>query len=95
MGLSGLGDLVLTCSALQSRNYALGFALGEGEGLVEFLSARNSVAEGVFSAAAVTALAGRLNVEMPISAAVDQVINHGADIGDAIEGLLARPFRVE
>jgi glycerol-3-phosphate dehydrogenase (NAD(P)+) len=95
MGLSGLGDLTLTCSALQSRNYSLGFALGKGEALDEILGARNSVAEGVFSAAAVTALAKSIGVEMPIAEAVDQVINHGAAIDATIEALLARPFRAE
>lgn len=95
MGLSGLGDLTLTCSALQSRNYSLGADLGQGMTLAEILAARHSVAEGVFSAAAVTELAERLDVEMPISAAVDQVLNRGADLDETIEGLLARPFRAE
>ena len=95
MGLSGLGDLTLTCSAMQSRNFSLGAALGEGRTLTEIMAERRSVAEGVHSAAALTALAARLGVEMPISAAVDQVLNHGADIDQTIEGLLARPFRAE
>ena len=95
MGLSGLGDLTLTCSAMQSRNYSLGVALGEGRALEEILAERNTVAEGVFSAAAVTALARRLAVDMPIAAAVDQVLNQGADLDDTIQELLARPFRAE
>ncbi len=95
MGLSGLGDLTLTCNGPQSRNMSLGMAMGEGRPLKEILAERNSVAEGVFNAESVTALAASLGIEMPICAAVDQVINHGADIDAAIEGLLSRPFRPE
>ena len=89
-GLSGLGDLTLTCNAMQSRNYSLGVALGQGQSLDALLAARASVAEGVFSAAAVTALARRLAVDMPISAAMDGVLNHAADIDATIAGLMAR-----
>ena len=76
-GLSGLGDLVLTCTALQSRNHSLGLALGRGESLAAALAARRSVVEGVATAAAVIALARRLGVEMPISEAVDAVLHRG------------------
>ena len=95
MGLSGIGDLTLTCNAMQSRNYSHGVALGKGEALADILGGRRSVAEGVFTAASVVALARRLDVEMPICAAVDAVLNRGADLDDAIQGLLARPFRAE
>ena len=95
MGLSGLGDLTLTCNAMQSRNYSLGVALGEGAGLDQVLRDRTSVAEGVFTASSVTGLAARLGVDMPICAAVDQVLNLGADLDDTIAGLLARPFQAE
>ncbi len=95
MGLSGIGDLTLTCNAMQSRNYSLGVALGRGEALGSILAGRRSVAEGVFTAASVVALARRLGVEMPICAAVDAVINHGADVDKAITDLLSRPFRPE
>lgn len=95
MGLSGLGDLTLTCNGPQSRNMSLGMALGEGRALQDVLSERQSIAEGVFSAASVVALAAKLGVDMPICAAVDQVINHGADIDVTIAGLLSRPFRPE
>jgi glycerol-3-phosphate dehydrogenase (NAD(P)+) len=95
MGLSGLGDLTLTCTSLQSRNFSLGVALGEGHSLDELLAERRSVAEGVWSAAALVALARRLGVEMPIAAAVDRVINHGADLEATITGLLARPLGAE
>jgi len=95
MGLSGLGDLTLTCSSLQSRNMSLGAALGQGRTLDEVLGERRSVAEGVWTARAVVALAGRLGVEMPICAAVDAILNRGASVDDTIRGLLARPFREE
>ncbi|MBI1207990.1 MAG: NAD(P)H-dependent glycerol-3-phosphate dehydrogenase [Azospirillum sp.] len=95
MGLSGLGDLTLTCSGLQSRNMSLGVALGEGRDLREVLNERRSVAEGVTSAAAVVELAARHRIEMPISAAVDAILNRGAGIDGTIDALLARPFREE
>jgi glycerol-3-phosphate dehydrogenase (NAD(P)+) len=95
MGLSGAGDLVLTCNNIQSRNFSLGVALGEGARLNDVLAGRTSVAEGVFSAAAVTELARRVGVVMPISAAVDAVLNRGADLDATIAGLLSRPFKAE
>jgi glycerol-3-phosphate dehydrogenase (NAD(P)+) len=95
MGLSGLGDLVLTCTALQSRNHSLGVALGEGKGLEAILAGRRSIAEGVDSAAAVTALAARLGIDMPIAAAVEAILHQGAEIDSTIESLLSRPFRTE
>jgi glycerol-3-phosphate dehydrogenase (NAD(P)+) len=90
-GLSGIGDLVLT----QSRNHALGIALGQGTSLEAALSGRRSVVEGVASAAAIAALAGRLQVEMPVVAAVDAVLHRGMTIDGMIEQLLARPRRSE
>ena len=95
MGLSGLGDLVLTCTSMQSRNYSLGLALGAGRTLVEILGERHSVAEGVYTASAAVALAAKLGIEMPIATAVDAVLNKGADISVVIEALLARPLRAE
>ncbi|WP_119460627.1 NAD(P)H-dependent glycerol-3-phosphate dehydrogenase [Rhodospirillaceae bacterium SYSU D60014] len=95
MGLSGLGDLTLTCSGPQSRNLSLGIALGEGRPLADILDGRRSVAEGVFTAASVTQLAERLGVDMPIAAAVNAILHRGADINETIAGLLARPFRAE
>ena len=95
MGLSGLGDLVLTCTSLQSRNHSLGAALGEGRPLADILAERRSVAEGVTSAAATAGLAERLGVDMPIVAAVDAILHKGAAVDQAIEALLARPFKSE
>ena len=95
MGLSGLGDLTLTCTSTLSRNYSLGIALGEGAALAARMAGRRGIAEGVFSAGATVALAETLGVEMPIAGGVDAILNAGAPIGAAIEALLARPFRAE
>ena len=94
-GLSGVGDLVLTCSATQSRNYALGVALGRGQKLRAALGGRRSVVEGVATAAAVAGLANQLGIEMPISEAVEAVLRRGASIDAMIDGLLSRPYRSE
>ncbi|HJO75146.1 MAG TPA: NAD(P)H-dependent glycerol-3-phosphate dehydrogenase, partial [Rhodospirillales bacterium] len=84
MGLCGIGDLVLTCNAMQSRNFSLGVALGRGEALADILESRSSVAEGVFSAASVSGLARTLDVDMPLCLAVDGILNHFADIDATI-----------
>jgi glycerol-3-phosphate dehydrogenase (NAD(P)+) len=94
-GLSGLGDLVLTCTAGQSRNHALGVALGRGTGLAEALAGRRSVVEGVATAAALARLADRLQIEMPITAAIEGVLHRGLAIDAMVEGLLSRPYRSE
>jgi len=94
-GLSGLGDLVLTCTGGQSRNYTLGAALGRGATLAAALAGRRSVVEGVATAAAVARLAARLEVEMPITAAVEGVLYRGMPIDTMIEALLSRPYRSE
>ncbi len=94
-GLSGLGDLVLTCSAAESRNYALGLALGHGQSLAAALGGRRSVVEGVATSAAVAGLAARLGIEMPISEAVDAVLHRAAPIDTMTDRLLRRPYRAE
>ncbi|HEX9460964.1 MAG TPA: NAD(P)H-dependent glycerol-3-phosphate dehydrogenase [Alphaproteobacteria bacterium] len=95
MGLSGLGDLALTCNGQQSRNLSLGIALGKGKTVAEALSGRRAVVEGVDTAAAVLALARRQGVDMPIVAAVDSILHHGADINRTVASLLERPFKSE
>ncbi|HXP96538.1 MAG TPA: NAD(P)H-dependent glycerol-3-phosphate dehydrogenase [Telmatospirillum sp.] len=95
MGLSGLGDLILTASSQQSRNYSLGFALGEGKSLADILASRRSVTEGVATAASVSGLAAKLGVELPICAAVAGLLHHSRGIEETIRDLLARPFRHE
>lgn len=94
-GLCGLGDLVLTCSSPQSRNMSLGLALGRGESLEAALAGKLSVAEGVASAPAVTALAARHGVETPICEAVRAILAGESEVGTAIAGLLSRPLRSE
>lgn len=95
MGLSGLGDLILTASSVQSRNYSLGFALGEGRSLADILAERRAVTEGVWTAGAVVEVAAGLGIEMPICAAVDAVINKHVPLDEVIRALLSRPFRSE
>ncbi|MDX2143798.1 MAG: NAD(P)H-dependent glycerol-3-phosphate dehydrogenase [Rhodospirillaceae bacterium] len=95
MGLAGLGDLVLTATSMQSRNYSLGVALGQGKTLDEILGARRAVTEGVTTAAAVVKLAGSKNVEMPICAAMNRVLNAGASVDGELRALLDRPLRDE
>jgi glycerol-3-phosphate dehydrogenase (NAD(P)+) len=94
VGLAGLGDLVLTCTSGQSRNYALGLALGQGLSLEDARRRGRGVAEGVSTAAALAALALSRGIDMPIVEAVNAVLHRGARVEDAIAGLLARPFPI-
>jgi glycerol-3-phosphate dehydrogenase (NAD(P)+) len=93
-GLSGLGDLILTCTSPQSRNFALGVALGEGHGLDE-ANRTGHLAEGAFTAAVLADMARARAVEMPVAAAVAAVLDGELAIDAAIEALLTRPFRAE
>ncbi len=95
MGLSGLGDAVLTCSSPQSRNTSFGIAVGKGEKIETILATRPSVTEGVSTAAATLGLAHRHGVDMPVTRAVDLIVREGADIDQVIADLLARPLRPE
>ncbi len=89
-GLSGLGDLILSCSSLQSRNFAFGIALGRGE-----TPNRDKLAEGEFTAPVLIELAASQNVDMPVSSAVAAILSGKITIDAAIEGLLTRPFKAE
>jgi glycerol-3-phosphate dehydrogenase (NAD(P)+) len=89
-GLSGLGDLILTCSSPQSRNLALGIALGRGEA-----RPREKLAEGEFTAPVLVELAASQDVDMPVSNAVAAILSGAATIDEAIESLLTRPFKAE
>lgn len=95
MGLSCLGDLVLTCGSPQSRNMSLGRALGQGEDLATILGSRIQVTEGVFTAKAVVGLAREKGVEMPIVEAVHAILEGRVTVDDAIAGLMSRPFKAE
>jgi glycerol-3-phosphate dehydrogenase (NAD(P)+) len=94
-GLSGLGDVVLSCHGPLSRNRSLGVALGKGTKLADYLAGRRQVVEGEATAPAVLARAARYKIEMPICAAVDAILHGGADLDEAIRALLARPLRRE
>ena len=94
-GLAGVGDLSLSCTSMSSRNFALGRAMGQGQSLDEASEGGRVLAEGVSTSSAVLARAARAQVEMPISVAVDGVVNHGADIDETIGSLLARPAKAE
>ncbi len=94
-GLSGLGDVVLTCNGPLSRNRALGLALGKGTKLADYMAGRRQVVEGEATAPAVLARAARHKIEMPICAAVDAILHRCADLDEAIRALLARPLRRE
>src|SRR6201996_3817501 len=89
-GLSGLGDLILTCSNQQSRNFALGIALGRGES-----KPAGKLAEGEFTAPVMIELALSKDVELPVSSAVAAILRGTVTIDAAIEGLLTRPFKAE
>ncbi|WP_166300373.1 NAD(P)H-dependent glycerol-3-phosphate dehydrogenase [Bradyrhizobium sp. 2S1] len=89
-GLSGLGDLLLSCSTAQSRNFALGLALGRGEA-----APVGKLAEGAFTAPVLCELAASRKVDMPVSNAVAAILSNRLTIDAAIEGLLTRPFKAE
>jgi glycerol-3-phosphate dehydrogenase (NAD(P)+) len=95
MGLSGLGDLVLTCGSPQSRNMSLGIELGKGKSLAEVLGKRIAVTEGVHTASALVEMAAARGIDMPIAQAVQAVISGLSTVDEAIEALLARPLRPE
>lgn len=95
MGLSGLGDLALTCNSEQSRNMSLGIQLGLGRTMDEIMAERNSVAEGAHTVGAITDPDAPIQVDMPICDAVDGVVNRKAGVDETIANMLSRPFTVE
>lgn len=94
-GLSGLGDLVLTSSSPQSRNFSLGVELGKGVDLDTILASRTAVSEGVHTAGVVRAIAKAHNIEMPVCEAVARVVTNSANVDDEISQLMSRPLRAE
>ena len=94
-GLSGLGDLVLTCSSASSRNYSLGKGIGEGRSAAELLADRRTIAEGAFTAPVLARLAQAQGIEMPIVQAVDALIAGRATVDQVLGELLSRPPKVE
>jgi glycerol-3-phosphate dehydrogenase (NAD(P)+) len=93
-GLSGLGDLVLTCSSSSSRNYSLGLGIGAGRPATELMADRRTVAEGAFTAPVLARLASERGIDMPIVQSVDRLLK-GATIDSVLEELLSRPPRAE
>jgi glycerol-3-phosphate dehydrogenase (NAD(P)+) len=94
-GLAGLGDLVLTCTSSNSRNFALGQGLGRGEPAETLMADRRTVAEGAFSAPVVAAAARADGIDMPITDTVARLVAGETRVGDAIQALLSRPLRPE
>ena len=95
LGLSGLGDLTLTCNSMKSRNFSLGVARGKGESLNEILAKRYNVTEGVATASAVLDFAKKQAIDMPICDAVNETLHKGVTVKDTIEALLSRPLTQE
>jgi glycerol-3-phosphate dehydrogenase (NAD(P)+) len=91
VGLAGLGDLILTCSSTQSRNYSFGIALGKGRPP----SATHALAEGIFTAPVLLEMADAEGIEMPIASAVVAILDGRSSVDEATEALLTRPFRSE
>jgi glycerol-3-phosphate dehydrogenase (NAD(P)+) len=94
-GLSGLGDLVLTCSSTSSRNFSLGKGIGEGARAADLLADRRTVAEGAFTAPVLQRAARSLGVDMPIVDAVCALLADRVSVDEVVEGLLSRPLREE
>jgi glycerol-3-phosphate dehydrogenase (NAD(P)+) len=94
-GLSGLGDLVLTCTSTSSRNYSLGKGLGEGRSAAELMADRRTVAEGAFTAPVLARLAREKGVDMPIVDAVAALIAGRSSTDEVLADLLSRPPRSE
>jgi glycerol-3-phosphate dehydrogenase (NAD(P)+) len=94
-GLSGLGDLVLTCSSTSSRNFSLGKGLGEGRSAAELLGDRRTVAEGAYTAPVLARAAAQAGVDMPIVASVCALLAGEAGVDEVVERLLSRPLRSE
>jgi glycerol-3-phosphate dehydrogenase (NAD(P)+) len=93
-GLSGLGDLVLTCSSTNSRNFSLGLGLGRGRSATELMADRKTVAEGAFTAPVLREAAEEAGIDMPVTEAVNALLE-GADVRAVVEALLSRPLRAE
>ncbi len=94
-GLSGLGDLVLTCSSTSSRNFSLGLGLGQGQAASALLNDRRTVAEGAFTAPVLREAAAKHGVDMPVTQAVCALLDGSSDVARVVGALLARPFRAE
>ena len=91
-GMCGIGDLMLTCNSMQSRNFSLGHALGSGQTLETILAQRNSVTEGIHTAKALITLAKKNAIEMPISEAVNTCLSGQKSVNEVVDQMLERPL---
>jgi len=94
-GLSGMGDLLLTCNSKTSRNFSLGIKLGQGLSVKEATNNLSSVAEGMYSARAINKLSNKLGIDMPITNAVNDLIEKNRSVDEIIDDLLSRPLKKE
>lgn len=92
LGLSGVGDMMLTCSSQQSRNFSLGYALGQGQSLDDIMSERQNVTEGVHTAESAVKLSNKYSIDMPVCHAVHQCINEGLALDEVLRQMLNRPL---
>jgi glycerol-3-phosphate dehydrogenase (NAD(P)+) len=94
-GLSGLGDICLTCTSKTSRNYQFGYEIGRGKSVSEVLATSKSLTEGLYTSRTIAKIAEALDVDMPICKAVDDILNNGVGIDEAIYVLTDRPPAIE
>jgi glycerol-3-phosphate dehydrogenase (NAD(P)+) len=95
IGLSCLGDLILTCASPQSRNFSFGRALGEGRKPAEVTAEIRGVVEGIYTASVIAAMAARHGIELPVCEAVHRIVDGQSDPDEEIARLLARPLKAE
>jgi glycerol-3-phosphate dehydrogenase (NAD(P)+) len=95
LGQSGVGDMMLTCSSEQSRNFSFGLALGKGSSVSEVLEGKNTVSEGFFTAKTCAALANKHGIDMPICTNIHACVRGELSISDALKAVLNRPLRNE
>jgi glycerol-3-phosphate dehydrogenase (NAD(P)+) len=94
-GLSGIGDLVLTCTSTQSRNYSVGLQIGRGKKLDDILLHMNMVVEGVYTTRSAYALSKRYGIDMPIAAEIYQILFEGKPAQQAVKVLMGRDLKKE
>ena len=94
-GLSGIGDLVVTCASMHSRNRRAGILIGQGKTYQEAMDEVHMVVEGVYSAKAALKLAQKYEVEMPIVQAVNDILFNNKAPGDALNDLMLRDKKIE
>lgn len=94
-GMSGLGDICLTCTSPTSRNFQFGYEIGQGRALEDIFQYSSYLVEGYFTSKVIAKLAKNLNVDMPVCFAIDAVLNHGVPVDEVIRNLMSRPIKIE